>query len=218
MHLEVLIEDKSGAVVMRHLLADMLDKTPHTWTVRPHRGKGYWPENWDAVPKHMASGLYDLLPAKLRAYADQYSDQPWTLVVIVDSDTDHPDDVTARIRSAAARYAGRLPVVIGVSVEEMEAWLLGDPQAIREAYPEADMSWMARYRQDSICGTWEILAHVLMGTRADRLIKVGYPAVGQFKSEWAEQIAPCMAAERNRSPSFQKLRKALLKVLEQEAL
>jgi hypothetical protein len=60
-HLEVLIEDKSGAVVMRHLLADMLDKTPHTWTVRPHRGKGYWPENWDAVPKHMASGLYDLL-------------------------------------------------------------------------------------------------------------------------------------------------------------
>lgn len=217
MHLEVLIEDKSGGIVMRHLLADMLDKTDHTWAIRPHRGKGYWPERWDAAPKYLASGLYDLLPAKMRAYAAIHPRQNWLLVVIVDSDDDHPDAVASRIRTAAVRYAGHLPVVIGISVEEMESWLLGDPQAIREAYPEADLQRMAHYRQDSICGTWEILAHVLMGDRAERLIKVGYPAVGQYKGEWAEQIAPGLVAERNRSPSFQKFRQALLKALAQEA-
>lgn len=42
--------------------------------------------------------------------------------------------------------------------EEIEAWLLGDRHALLSAYPHAKMHVLNTYVQDSICGTWEVLA------------------------------------------------------------
>lgn len=216
MHIEILAEDKSGSLVLNHLFKRILADRPkrHTCNVRPHRGKGYFPDNAYATPKKMAGGLLDLLPAKLRAYADAVKEDNWLIVVVMDADDEEPDKLFSRIRQLTLRFSGRLPVVIGLSVEEMEAWILGDLLAVKKAYPEADLNRARHYKQDSICGTWEILAAVLLGDQAEKLIKIGYPAVGQHKSEWASRIAAHMVPARNQSPSFQKFYRKVIQALE----
>ena len=216
MHIEILAEDKSGSLVLENLFKKITDRRPlrHHFAVRPHRGKGLLPKDLDAKPKPMASGLLDLLAAKLRAYASVCDSDEWLMVVVMDSDDQDPEDLIRQIRQVTIRYSRNLPVVIGLSVEEMESWLLGDPSAIKFAYPDAGLHWAENYKQDSICGTWEILAYVIMGHQADRLIRLGYPAVGQHKSEWAVHIAKHMEPERNQSPSFQRFYKKIITALE----
>ena len=49
-------------------------------------------------------------------------------------------------------------VLFRFAIEEMEAWLLGDRQAILKEFPRAKVHVLDSYLQDSICGTWEVLA------------------------------------------------------------
>lgn len=51
--------------------------------------------------------------------------------------------------------------VFCIAVEEMEAWLMGDREALLCAYPKAKESVLKEYKQDSICGTWEVLANAV---------------------------------------------------------
>lgn len=216
MHLEVLTEDKSGGVVIDCLLQKILAlRLPHiySYSIRPHRGKGYRPDNLWKKPNRYASGLLDLLPAKMRAYAAIYRPDQLMVLIIMDSDADPPQSVYGQLDQIAGQFGQDLPTVIGISVEEMESWLLGDPEAILAAYPDADLKKAANYIQDSVCGTWEILAAVLAGRQAEHIIRIGYPAVGQIKNEWARQIAPFMEPGRNRSPSFQRFHRLLLRNL-----
>lgn len=217
MHLEVLIEDRSGAVVIQELLPRLLAgrAETHTFSIRPHRGKGSVPGNLLLPPARFASGLLDLLPAKARAYARSFYPEEVLLIVIMDSDEDAPEQVSGQIRDVLTRFAAPLPYVIGISVEEIEAWLLGDQQAILAAYPEANRGVLAAYRQDSVCGTWEVLAQAILGRQAHRVIRLGYPAVGQYKHEWARRIAPVLDPGRNRSPSFRRFLNALDRALSQ---
>ena len=213
MHLEVLTEDKSGGVVLDCLLQKILDRRlPHTYSfsIRPHRGKGYPPDNLWKKPNRFASGLLDLLPAKMRAYAASYRPDQLMVLIVMDSDADAPQAVYGKLDQIVRQFGKDLPTVIGISVEEMESWLLGDPEAILAAYPDADLGKAGKYVQDSVCGTWEILASVLAGHQAEHIIRIGYPAVGQIKNEWARLIAPYLEPGRNRSPSFQRFHRLLL--------
>ncbi len=220
MHLEVLTEDKSGGVVLDNLLKNILTqrKYPHTYAIRPHRGKGYNPDNPFKKPARFASGLLDLLPAKLRAYAATNRPEQLLLLIVLDSDAEDPQKIHDEIEQIVLRFGNNLPAVIGISVEEIESWLLGDPAAIMAAYPKADLTKAGGYRQDSICGTWEILAFVLAGQQAGHMIRIGYPAVGQIKNEWASKIAPHLDPKRNQSPSFQSFYRSLLRNLGQQEL
>lgn len=204
MHFEVLTEDRSGGVVvealMRRILSDVLPS--YTISVRPHRGKGDMPDDPYAIPEKNTAGLLDLLPAKLRAYDHVYAGTEFIIVVVMDSDNNPPQAVRDSLQSLCRRFAPSLPPVIGICVEETEAWLMADEQALYEAYPEADLPTLREYVQDSVCGTWEFLCHVLLRGKADGLIRVGYPAIGQYKQEWAINIARNMDPHRNTSPSF----------------
>ena len=91
----------------------------------------------------------------------------------------------------------------------MEAWLLGDRDAVKAAYPNARNAVLNRYVQDSICGTWEVLADAIYRGGSAQLQRVGYPEEGRAKSEWAKQIARKMNVDRNRSKSFQVFRDAV---------
>ena len=93
-----------------------------------------------------------------------------------------------------------------IAIEEMEAWLLGDRDAVKAAYPNARDAILNRYVQDSICGTWEVLADAVYRGGSGHLRRVGYPESGRAKSEWAEHITPHMDVDRNRSRSFQVFR------------
>lgn len=218
MHLEVLIEDRSGAAVMQVLLSTLLTgrQQMHTYAIRPHRGKGNYPQDPYKKPARFSAGLMDLLPAKSRAYAQTFYPEELLLIVIMDSDEDPQDLVYGRLESLLARFAKPLPTVIGICVEEMEAWLMGDREAILAAYPQTSQAILDEYVQDSICGTWEILARAIHGKKAEQVIKLGYPAVGQYKQDWARHIAPHLDPDRNLSPSFRRFQKSLDRILSRE--
>lgn len=204
MHFEVLTEDRSGGVVVEALMNRILEPLLPSYSiaVRPHRGKGVLPDDPAAPPKKFASGLMDLLPAKLRAYDRIYAGTDFVLVVVMDSDDIPPDNVRRMLTEQTGRFAPGLLCVIGICVEETESWILADEQAVLEAYPEADLSIIREYHQDSVCGTWEVLCRALLREKARGLIRVGYPAIGQYKQEWAYRISRNMDPMRNESPSF----------------
>lgn len=218
MHLEVLTEDRSGAAVMQILLEKLLSSRPmtHTYAIRPHRGKGSVPQNPFYKPGRFNSGLLDLLPAKARAYKCAFYPEELLLVVIMDSDSDLPQTVHDQIDEILVRFAKPLPAVIGICVEEMEAWLLGDEKAVLSAFPTANRAILRDYEQDSVCGTWETLTRVIYGAKADRVIKLGYPVIGQYKFDWSRRIAPYLDPEHNRSPSFRRFLNSLERELGQE--
>lgn len=172
--------------------------------IHPHRGKGYIPANLFEKPEYSRSGLLNLLPAKLRAYAHLNREEGLIVCVVLDSDDDDVNRLYQKIEALIRHCAPGRFFVIGISVEEMEAWLLGDPLALRQAFPEADLALLKSYTQDGICGTWELLAQIIEGQEEGReLARIGYPAVGIYKAKWAEAIAPWLDPERNQSPSLQ---------------
>lgn len=204
MHIEVLTEDKSGGVVVEAFIRRMIQPSHRNCTIsiRPHRGKGDFPDDPQLAPGRFASGLLDLLPAKLRAYDRIYAGTPFVLVVVIDSDNDPFDMVHEQLLEVVRQYAPGLPHVIGVCVEETESWLLADRDAIMLAYPDADEKILDQYEQDSVCGTWEVLCGALLKERAQSLIRIGYPAIGQYKHDWAERISQYLDPMKNLSPSF----------------
>ena len=90
-----------------------------------------------------------------------------------------------------------------IAIEESEAWLLGDRDAVKAAYPNAKDSVLDGYVQDSICDTWEVLADAVHSGGSAALKRIGYPEEGRRKSNWAQDIAPHIDVDGNRSTSFQ---------------
>ena len=95
------------------------------------------------------------------------------------------------------------------AIEEGEAWLLGDLPAVRKAYPQARAAILDAYENDSICGTWEVLADAVYPGGAAALTRKGRQAVGVEKSRWAEDISPHMEIGSSMSPSFRYFRKTV---------
>jgi hypothetical protein len=113
----------------------------------------------------------------------------------------------------ADRCHPRPRLLVRIAIEEVEAWLLGDRDAVLAAYPRANRRVFGDYEQDSICATWELLADAIHAGGATDLKNKGWPAPGQAKSEWARRIAPHMDVEANRSPSFAAFRDGIRKLL-----
>jgi len=212
---ELLTEDRSGGVVLAALTESIISSVIDDYSIeiRPSRGCGQWPENPYAQPEPFASGLLDLLPAKLRAYDKVYAGTETILIICMDSDDHDQSELFSRLRNTCRRFAPHIRTIIALCVEEIESWLLGDEKAILKAYPDADLAALREYDQDSICGTWEVLCHVVMKERAPRLIRVGYPAIGQYKKTWAEDISRYMRPENNVSPSFVRFYQSLLRAI-----
>ncbi len=215
MHIEVLTEDKSGSVVVERLVTRLLEeeKTEATVSVRPHRGCGSLPSDWDDRPSKYASALLDLLPAKCRAYNKVYGNSDTILVVIMDSDSNDPDELRTELYRVCKKYARDVRSVIGLCTEEIEAWLLGDIKAVMKAYPDLDLEAYKDYVQDSVCGTWEALCRITFPDNYESIIEIGYPAIGHYKARWAEVISEYMEPGNNVSPSFITFKNALLTAL-----
>jgi len=89
-----------------------------------------------------------------------------------------------------------------LAIEEGEAWFLGDLDAIAKAYPDVKSDILNSYINDSICGTWEILADAIYPGGSKKLLERGWQEVGKQKSLWADNISPHMNVSENKSPSF----------------
>ena len=214
MLVEILSEDKSGAVVVERLAERIVSDTGIECkvNVHPHRGCGSFPKDMTAKPPKFASALLDLLPSELRAYNKIYKGRDLILIIALDSDDKDPQELRQEIYSCAARFAPDIRSVVGLSTEEIEAWILGDKEAICKAYPECNTAILDSYEQDSVCGTWEVLCRAI-SENADELIEIGYPAIGHYKALWAENISRYLLPKKNVSPSFNTFKMALITAL-----
>lgn len=205
MIIEILCEDKSSVPVLHQIFEQLQNEYEELFDVVnifPHRGKGKLPDSLSTPPKPFSSSLLDLLPAKVRAYDKIYQKEEIVLIVVLDADNQNESTIYQNIEYVMRQEAPNKYFVIGIPVEEMEAWLLGDRKAVKDAYPNADFSLIEEYQQDEVNHTWEFLAKAILHERAERLIKAGYPAVGIYKNRWATEIAPYLNINENQSPSF----------------
>jgi hypothetical protein len=128
------------------------------------------------------------------------------VVVVVDLDTRDCNAFKRELLDVLSACTPAPKTLFRIAIEEMEAWLLGDKEAVLAAYPAAKQQVLNRYEQDSICGTWELLADATHKGGAAALKREGWPAPGRAKCEWAEKIGPLVDIDRNTSKSFQVFR------------
>ena len=212
MHFEILVEDQSGKRAL-DILVPKLVNADDTFDIKAYRGVGRIPKGLVARTDPRMRILLDQLPRLLRGngrthagYAAAYEA---AVVVVCDLDgrclKAFRGDLLGLLRSVYPRPK----TCFCFAIEEGEAWLLGDLPAVMQAYPAARRDILDGYVNDSICGTWERLADAVYPGGADALSRKGWQAVGAEKSRWAENIAPAMNVDRNRSPSFQYFRSAI---------
>jgi hypothetical protein len=174
----------------------------HSFKVIQHRGKGRLPADLEKPPLPKREGLLDQLPAKLRAYGRSLNPATERVVVLVDLDDDNCADLKARLLRILEVCDPKPRVLFRIAIEETEAFYLGDPTAIRKAFPEARLARLKAYVQDSICGTWEAFQEVI-GARVEDKVWWAERMAGHLGTEWRGSRA-------NDSQSFRQLCRGLL--------
>lgn len=213
MHIEVLVEDSSGACLMESLVPRVLGPygEPHTWKVHGYKGIGRLPKDLAGRPDPTKRALLDQLPRLLQGYGRTPGID--AVVIVIDSDRRDCKDFLRELKALEQKCQPAPTTLFRLAIEEMEAWLLGDRQALLAAYPRAKKDVLSRYRQDSICGTWELLAEAVHPGGYAAIVSAGWPLPGQIKHEWAERIGPHMDIDGNTSPSFCKFREGLRRLM-----
>ena len=206
MHIEILTEDSSGQRLLEYLVPKLIGPLgePHTWRFHSYRGIGRIPANLSRTRDPSKRILLEQLPRLLRGYVTTPGID--AVVVVLDADDRDCASFLGELQSVAATCGASHLTLFRLAIEEVEAWYLGDRSALRLAYPNARVQSLDGYVQDSVCGTWELLAEAIHpgGMRAIR--QAGWPLPGQIKHDWAARIGPCLDPASNRSPSFGKLR------------
>ncbi|WGT62027.1 DUF4276 family protein [Variovorax paradoxus] len=209
MHIEVLVEDSSGAKLIEMLLPSLIGNhdTHHTWRVHSYKGIGRLPPGLTAKGDPAKRALLNQLPRLLTGYGKTPGYD--AVVVVLDSDRRDCKAFLDELEALLHQCQPTPNVLFRLAVEEMEAWLLGDRHALLTAYPKAKKEILDRYQQDSVCGTWELLADAVHPGGSASIKKAGWPLPGQVKHSWADHIGPLMNIEQNESPSFRKFRDGL---------
>jgi len=208
MHFEILVEDASGKIALESILGKILGPNghDHTYKVISYKGIGRIPKNLRGTTDPQKRILLDRLPKLLKGYGKSLQNFPAAVVVVVDLDNKDCLAFKQELVDVLRSCTTQPTTLIRIAIEEGEAWLLGDHNAVKSAYPRAKEQVLNTYVQDSICGTWEKLADIVYPGGAQKLKKLGWPYIGQAKCEWAKNIAPHLDVETNYSRSFQVFR------------
>ena len=213
MHFEVLVEDQSGSIAVELFLEKILGNDPsiHSWRMHAYSGIGRLPKDLRSTADKKKRLLLNLLPQLLRGHGKSLQDNS-AVIVVVDLDRRNCMAFKQELLAVLADCDPRPRTLFRIAIEESEAWLLGDRKAIKTAYPHARDSVLSNYAQDSICGTWEVLADAVNSGGSTPLKQSGYPETGIAKCEWARNIAPHMDVDQNQSKSFQVFRDGIRKL------
>jgi hypothetical protein len=207
MHFEILVEDVSGKILLESVVRKILEPygSGHTFRIHPYKGIGVIPKGLQGKSDPKKRILLDRLPKILAGYGTSLLEDT-IVIVVVALDRKNCIDFKNELLTVLHSINPAPKTLFRIAVEEIEAWILGDQEAIRKAYPEVKTEIIDSYVQDSICGTWEKLADAIYKGGANTLTKLGYPRIGQVKCEWAERISPYFNIEANLSKSFQVFR------------
>jgi len=215
-HIEILSEDSSGEKLLSNLVPRIIGQhgDPHTWRIHSYKGIGRIPKGLNKVGDPSKRILLDQLPRLLQGYGKTAGVDVVVVVVVADTDTKNCAEFLAELNALLEKCHPKPPkTLFRLAIEEMESWLLGDKAAINLAYPKAKSDILAKYKQDSVCGTWEVLADAIYPNGSSAVKKAGWPLPGQLKHEWTQNIAPLMDLENNASPSFNKFKEGLIKLI-----
>lgn len=213
MHLEILVEDQSGEVLLAALLPKLLGDQTHgcTWRVHAYKGVGRVPRDLGRAGDPAKRILLDQLPRLLRGYGKTPGIDG--VLVLLDADKRNCADFLAELESLAASSAAPARTLFRLAIEEIEAWYFGDRQALLSAYPSAKRGVLDDYVQDSACDTWECLAKAIYPGGVAAINRKGWPLPGQVKCDWAGRIGPLLDPQANLSPSFAKFRDGLRRLV-----
>lgn len=213
MHIEILVEDDSGKKMLEILVPKLIGEysNPHTWNIIGYKGIGHIPKGLQGKTDANKRVLLDRLPKLLAGYSN--TPHIDAVVVVVDVDNRDCKAFLQELQHIAQTTPHPLNIMFRLAIEEIEAWYLGDKEALFAAYPHGrrKQDKLRRYQQDSICGTWETLADIIYPKGSFAMKEKR--EVGTMKYEWAEKITPFMDPERNQSPSFVRLRDGLRKLV-----
>ena len=204
MHFQFLIEDQSGAALIEVLMQRIsLINGDITYNCKPFKGLGGFTKK-NTVKETKSGKLLNDLATYLRGFNKSLQYISAVIIVVLDNDTRNTDEFLSELDRVAQQNMITVDHAFCIAIEEVEAWLLGDETAILAAYPLAKVQQLRTYVQDSICGTWEVLADVVYPGGVSKLKKEcpTYIEIGKCKSEWAQKIGTHMNIEHNNSPSF----------------
>ena len=212
MHFEILVEDLSGKKALDILIPKIIGDQ-HTFKVIDYRGTGRIPRNLTSSTDASRRLLLDRLPKLLRGYGRTFTNYPAccsaAVILVCDLDDKCLKTFRQELFTVLNGCNPKPETRFCIAIEEGEAWLLGDIPAIKAAYPRAEVDVLNGYENDSICGTWELLADAVYTGGSSVLRNKGWQAVGRGKSAWSERIAPQMDVGNNASPSFRYFRKKI---------
>ncbi len=200
MHFVFLVEDMSGERFLETIIPKFDAIESHE--IHSYKGIGRLPAKGSGTAITKQHGLLGNLSKLLQGFGKSYRGTVACAIVVCDSDSKTRTDFLAELNAFLQTLSNPIRTHFAVATEEMEAWFLGDQNAIRAAYPKARLNELRTYTQDSICGTWELLARVL-GHKPE---KMDWKDAGKLKFEWAEQITPHMDVQNNSSNSFNEFR------------
>ena len=215
MHFEILVEDASGKVLLEQVVPKILGPKgkPNQYRIvniqeLKYRVMAMLPRKqartlpWDVI-------LLQTLGMQLRAYSKALNRKNGVVVIVVDVDYRRCEQFRKKLEETFQTNAPNLEGGVRLAIEEIEAWILGDLAAVRRAYPLVKEYIISSYEQDTVCGTWEVLADAIFHGGSERLTEIGYPQIGREKCRWAENIGQYMDVDSNHSSSFRAFRDLL---------
>ena len=204
MNFEFLIEDKSGEAMLEELVPKIIDTNKHSYRIISYKGIGSIPKGLKTSQDASKRALLNQLPKLLSGYGKtyQYNQKDNAIIVVCDLDNKNESDFINELNHILKSCNPAPQANFCLAIEEGEAWFLGDLSAIKKAFPKAKENILNTYENDSICGTWEVLADAIYSGGSTKLKKQGYSEIGSQKIAWARTITPYMDVNNNKSPSF----------------
>ncbi|MDR0948592.1 MAG: DUF4276 family protein [Lachnospiraceae bacterium] len=206
-YLELLVEDESGKILIDEIMKKYkVNRENMQYRIHGFKGIGRIPLKNSKISSVKSHRLLNDLPNYLKGINKTIIDMPGKKAIFVILDND--DNDCFALKNSLVDYCNSLnlsvPVFFCIAIEEIEAWLLGDREALNEAYPNVKQQVIKNYKQDSIIGTWEILADAVYNGGVNKLKKeaTSYYEIGKEKCKWAKEIGLHMNIRNNQSPSF----------------
>ena len=134
--IEILVEEPSMVEVLKALLPQIM---PDKWIlndnyfIRPHEGK---------------SDLKRSIPRKIKAFS-KWKDCNIGFIILQDQDSNNCKQLKQELQALCQQCAGpNIQYLIRIVCHELEAWYLGDPDAIERVFPRFHA---AQYKTKKIC-------------------------------------------------------------------